>query len=324
MLRSILVLAVLANAAGAQVLNLAELSAEQIRALDRAKTVVLLPGGILEEHGPHLPSYTDGYQNERMTSALARAVAARPGWKALVFPMIPLGTGGANEIGGKFSWPGTYSVRTTTLRAVFMDLADELGEQGFRWAFIINGHGAPRHNVALDEVEDYFRDTYGGRMVHLSGRNVDMAAHEAEYRRHITPAIRQADADSPHSGVVETSVLAYLRPDLISPSYRQLANLTVDRDGIFDAAKAPAWPGYFGAPRLATADIGRFLFETKTAEHVKLAMRILDGFDERSVPRYADVILAIPAARAVSEQALEQERARAKRQQGWMDRNARR
>ena len=191
MLRSILVLAVLANAAGAQVLNLAELSAEQIRALDRAKTVVLLPGGILEEHGPHLPSYTDGYQNERMTSALARAVAARPGWKALVFPMIPLGTGGANEIGGKFSWPGTYSVRTTTLRAVFMDLADELGEQGFRWAFIINGHGAPRHNRALDEVEDYFRDTYGGRMVHLSGRNVDMAAHEAEYRRHITPAIRQ-------------------------------------------------------------------------------------------------------------------------------------
>jgi hypothetical protein len=41
-----------------------------------------------------------------------------------------------------------------------MDLADELGEQGLRWAFIVNGHGAPRRNRALDEVEDYFRDTY--------------------------------------------------------------------------------------------------------------------------------------------------------------------
>jgi hypothetical protein len=107
-------------------------------------------------------------------------------------------------------------------------------------------------------------------------------------------------------------------------AYRQLSDLAVDRDGIFDAAKAPTWAGYFGAPRLATAEIGRFLFETKTAEHVKLAMRILDGFDERSVPRYADVIFAIPAARAVSERALEQERARAKRQQDWMDKNARR
>ena len=64
--------------------------------------------------------------NERFTDALARAVAQRPGWKALVFPPIPLGTGGANEIGGIHSWPGTYSIRATTLRAVFMDLADEL------------------------------------------------------------------------------------------------------------------------------------------------------------------------------------------------------
>lgn len=63
---------------------------------------------------------------------------------------------------------------------------------------------------------------HGVTNLHLSGRNVDMSAHDAEYRRHITPAIRHADADSPHSGVVETSVLFYLRPDLISPTYPAL------------------------------------------------------------------------------------------------------
>jgi hypothetical protein len=36
--------------------RLAELNIDQIRTLDRQRTVILLPGGILEEHGPYLPS----------------------------------------------------------------------------------------------------------------------------------------------------------------------------------------------------------------------------------------------------------------------------
>ena len=110
-------------AAGGQVLKVAEMTGEQIRALDRATTVVILPGGILEQHGPHLPSFADGYLNQSHADALAEAIARRPGWRALVFPIVPLGSGGANEIAGKYSWPGTYAVRTATLRAIFMDLA---------------------------------------------------------------------------------------------------------------------------------------------------------------------------------------------------------
>jgi creatinine amidohydrolase/Fe(II)-dependent formamide hydrolase-like protein len=50
-----------------------------------------MPGGILEEHGPYLPSYADGYVNERVATALGDAIAKRPGWKVLLFPPIPLG-----------------------------------------------------------------------------------------------------------------------------------------------------------------------------------------------------------------------------------------
>jgi creatinine amidohydrolase len=50
-----------------------------------------------------------------------------------------------------------------------MDLATELGEQGFRWIFIVHTHGAPNHNRMLDQAGDYFRDTFGGHMVHLMG-----------------------------------------------------------------------------------------------------------------------------------------------------------
>jgi creatinine amidohydrolase/Fe(II)-dependent formamide hydrolase-like protein len=159
----------LCGTASAQIYRVAQMNTEQIRALDKQKTVVILTGGILEEHGPHLPSFSDGYSNEWLAQKLAEAIVERPGMSVLMFPTIPLGHEGANEIGGTHVFPGTYSVRRTTLRAIFMDLATELGEQGFRRIFIVHGHGAPYHNLMLDQAGDYFRDTYNGKMVHLRG-----------------------------------------------------------------------------------------------------------------------------------------------------------
>jgi creatinine amidohydrolase/Fe(II)-dependent formamide hydrolase-like protein len=100
-----------AMSCAAQVLHVEDLNTRQIRELDRARTAVVLPGGILEEHGPYLPAFTDGYLSQRMTAEVARAIAARPGWKALVFPQIPLGAEPYNHLGGKASFPGSYPVR---------------------------------------------------------------------------------------------------------------------------------------------------------------------------------------------------------------------
>jgi creatinine amidohydrolase/Fe(II)-dependent formamide hydrolase-like protein len=95
-------LLVLVAAANARTYRIAEMNSEQIRRLNKGKTVVLIPGGILEEHGPYLPSFTDGYWNERLTNSLAKAITAKPGWSVIIFPTIPLGNSGANDIGGVF------------------------------------------------------------------------------------------------------------------------------------------------------------------------------------------------------------------------------
>src|SRR5882724_12930790 len=95
----------------AQILRIGEMNTQQIHALDLPKTVVLIPGGILEEHGPYLPSYTDGYADDAYTRELAKAIVARPGWTVVLFPQIPLGNDPANTIGGKTIFPGSYPVR---------------------------------------------------------------------------------------------------------------------------------------------------------------------------------------------------------------------
>jgi len=293
------VIAVLSTGAvSAQIYRVAQMNTDQIRALDKQKTVVLLPGGVLEEHGPHLPSFADGYSNEWLTERLAEAIVERKGWAVLVFPIIPLGHAGANEIGGKYVFPGTYSIRRTTLRAVFMDLATELGEQGFRRVFVMHGHGAPFHNQMLDQAGDYFRDTYGGRMVNLHGLE---PGPELLSKLKLTPGdlnlseveSRENGSFDVHAGLDETSRLLFLRPDLVNPSYRTLPSFAANNPlELFQVARAANWSGYIGSPRLATAAYGARSQQYRSALANALAIAILDGFlDEREIPRYANFML---------------------------------
>lgn len=303
--------------AAAQVRRVAELNAEQIRALDRARTAVIIPGGILEQHGPYLPSYTDGYRNERLAQALAEAVADRPGWTALVFPTIPLGTGGANEIGRKHAFPGTYAIRSTTLRALFMDLAGELGEQGFRWIFVVHEHGAPNHNRMIDQAGDYFHDTYGGRMVHLGGlMPVATAGSNA-----LDAAARQEDGFSVHGGAAETSDMLFLRPALVAASFREAeARAGADWPALVRIARDPSWPGYFGSPRLASAAQGARTHQAATDAAVAYALKILDGMDPQSIPRLGDVAHDNPENVAIDADALRREMEILRKQEEWLTR----
>ena len=121
------------SAQTARVRRFAEMTEADVARLDRAHTVVIVPGAIIEEHGPYLPVYADGYRNDRLALDLANGITrARPKWRAVILPTIPLGAGAFNIVAGRPAFPGSVGVRATTVRDVFMDIADALGAQGFR------------------------------------------------------------------------------------------------------------------------------------------------------------------------------------------------
>ena len=223
-LRHLLFLIVALGAAAntsAQVLRVADLNTRQIRALDRDKTVVFLQGGMLEEHGPYLPAFTDGILSERLTLELAQGVVGKkPDWTVLLFPPVSVGASGYNEIGGHFVFPGTYAVRPSTLKAIYMDLANQLGEQGFKWIMVIHVHGSPLHIAALDEAGDYFRDAYGGRMVNLWGL-LPVIGGWGSAMSTMPEAQRKEDGISLHGGAAEHSLMLHLQPNLVAPEYQQ-------------------------------------------------------------------------------------------------------
>jgi creatinine amidohydrolase len=303
----------------AQILRIGEMNTQQIHALDLPKTVVLIPGGILEEHGPYLPSYTDGYADEAYTLELAKAIVARPGWTVVLFPQIPLGNDPANTIGGKTMFAGSYPVRMATLRAIYMDLANELGDQGFRWIFLIHNHGAPNNHKALNQASDYFHDVYGGTMVHLFGlKPVFLCCGSKET---VLSAKQLAEEGfSVHAGADEQSQLLFLRPEFVPASYQSAPSWTgANFADLVRIAKAEGWPGYFGAPRLATAAMGAREFALSSQNVNAIALQILDGLDSKKIPRYADEMDPLNVAGENAE--LQHEHAVEKRELDWLKTN---
>jgi len=168
-----------------------------------------------------------------------------------------------------------------------MDLATELGEQGFRRIFIMHGHGAPYHNQMLDQTGDFFRDTYGGRMVNLHG--LEPTAEQLAKLKLTPPNLNLSDAEKKengifdvHAGLEETSRLMFLRPDLVSPIYSKLPSIPANNPvELFQISKTKDWLGYIGSPRLANAYYGAQLQQHRATVTNALTIAIMDGLLER-------------------------------------------
>lgn len=290
---AVVLLCCIPSTAMSQVLRLGELSARDLESIDRAKCVVIMPGGILEQHGPYLPSFNDGYLNAWLADRLAEAIIARRGGTVLMFPAIPLGAGVPEDFAGLTPLSGSYTVRPETLRAVYMDLASALGDDGFRTIFVISRHGAPRHNSALLEAAEYFNDTYGGAMVILTSLIYEGTVEKPE----VLTADEQIEHGLiVHAGAEETSQALFLTPQLVAKDHVDAPPFAAaEMSDLTDIAKSPDWLGYFGSPRLASPIDGAALVHHKTAQIIELALRILDGFDWTTLSTRADRGLDVPA-----------------------------
>jgi creatinine amidohydrolase len=109
--------------------KLDELTASQIAAFDRERTIFILPVGMLEQHGPHLPIGADTLAVVNEANGAARRVARDlSGWSIVMMPAVNYGQSGANRLGDQRYHPGTYSIGQATLRSVIADIGGQLAE----------------------------------------------------------------------------------------------------------------------------------------------------------------------------------------------------
>ncbi|MCX7839302.1 MAG: creatininase family protein [Anaerolineae bacterium] len=116
---------------------LAEMSWEQVKEYLARDDRIIIPLGSTEEHGRHLGLGTDSFEAE----AIARGVGEATG--VIVAPTLNYGMALA-----QMAFPGTVSLRPTTLIAVLEDILRSLYRHGFRRMLIVNGHGGNAASLA--------------------------------------------------------------------------------------------------------------------------------------------------------------------------------
>jgi hypothetical protein len=189
---------------------------------------------------------------------------------------------------------------------------------------VIHGHGSPNHNQGLDQAGDYFRDTYGGHMVNLTGLQPGPSSVDSVMATEVSKAALAENGFTVHAGLGEHSWTMALRPDLVPATIARAPSVTgKDLADLRRIAAGDTWTGYFGAPRYASAELGRRLLEAQIADVVALAMRILDGLDERQIPRYT-AITKQPEASALAAANAKRDAEIEERQRQWLAKNTQR
>lgn len=171
---------------------LEEMSWPQIEEGQRESRTVILPVGATEEHGPHLPVFTDTIE----ALVVARAAAQRRG----VFLAPPLHYGVCCSTRG---FPGTIAVGHDALRAYAKDLLVSFAESGFERALILTGHAGSQHISALKEA------------CQMALQECDLSVSLVSLFDLIDPKAVETAGDG-HAGEIESSMMLAIRSDLVA------------------------------------------------------------------------------------------------------------
>jgi creatinine amidohydrolase len=181
---------------------LAELPGSAVATTLTAESILVVPIGAVEHHGPHLPLMTDALIAESVaTAAVERGAATRLD----VWQLPTLSISKSDE----HHWaPGTLWLTADTLMSVLRDLGRSIAATPAKKVVFLNGHGG---NTALLQVAvRELRRLYGlqtfsapaGRVAAGSGAD----GEPDEFGMGI------------HAGYGETSIVMHLRPDLVHES----------------------------------------------------------------------------------------------------------
>ena len=213
-----------------------------------ADTVVILPLGAMESHGPHLPLGTDGTIAELL---LDRASERHTGPTTMLrLPLLWLGASAEHAHNA-----GTLSTEPEALIAQIVEIGKGLHRAGARRIVLFNGHGG---NIALARIA----------ILKLRTRFDMLAAHahwlDFGLPADLTPPTPvRADV---HGGWVETAVMLHLAPTLVDMKTAR-AQPARPPSPLLSPAGPLAWGwrsddlggSWIGNPELGTAEIGHKL-----------------------------------------------------------------
>lgn len=168
-------------------------------ALEKSSYTCVLPIGILEKHGMHLPFGTD------MINAHEWSTRAVQKEYAVLFPDYYFGQNFRNR-----HQPGTIALPSKILLEMLDATCEEIGRNGFKKIILVNGHGG---NVMMLR---YFVLTQLERPRNYAVYFFEGSGRDSVYQKKVA-ALKRSDPrlNNGHAGEEETSGMLYMKPELV-------------------------------------------------------------------------------------------------------------
>ncbi|MFT6059486.1 MAG: creatinine amidohydrolase [Lentimonas sp.] len=223
----------------------------KVQALQSKCSLLVLPLGATEQHGPALPINTDTV----IADALCRDACERA--QVSMAPVMSYTSSGAHTA----KWPGTFSLTPITFIKSLVQYAKWAEATGWKKLYIVNAHAG--NDGPLRVAVDQIRIELMGRL-QVGYLNTFFITPEIE--AHFTQ-----DAADLHANKGECDLMLHLAPETVDQDAFEIAD-DPDRtaDLVFSyPVSQTSLNGTTGAPSRGNADEGRSLFENMSAAVVQ-------------------------------------------------------
>ncbi|MCD6530661.1 creatininase family protein [Candidatus Bathyarchaeota archaeon] len=173
-----------------------EMSWPEIKKAVKEERVPLIPVGSTEQHGPHLPTMTDAFLCFEVCKRAAEKIPS----EAVVLPPLSYGY---NE--HHLDFPATIHIDFKPWIDFLLCICKSLAHHGFRRIIIVNGHGS---NTALAEIAAR-RATLETNALCASLTYLNLGWDKVK---------GLLEGECGHAGELETSLMLYLKPELVDMS----------------------------------------------------------------------------------------------------------
>ncbi|HET6424174.1 MAG TPA: creatininase family protein [Planctomycetaceae bacterium] len=230
-------------------MQLTDMTWTEVDSLSR-DTPVVIPVAALEQHGHHMPVFTDSL----LLAEVIQRVATPLKDSVLFAPLMWLGNSEHH-----LDFPGTLTATPRGYLDLLNDLTENFLTHGFKRIVFLNGHGGncTPGKQAIFEVRQRHRD------------RKDLLLLFATYWDFAKPWETRSDLVQKQMGHAcewETSMILRIHPHLVKGDVQKLE--TVDFGFAFEPAyrgwitKDRTVPGHIGSPQFATPEKGEHLLQS--------------------------------------------------------------